>query len=406
MKKRFGILTMIVVIILAAATTMAITAGYMRAKYDKVCENLQAQEKSFEKLAEINKLLCERYIGRLNETDINNGIAAGVIEGLNDAYAKYYSVEEYSRYKKEQQGKVVGIGISVVEDESGYMRVVRVVKGSPADDEDVRVGDRIITVGGADTAEMGFINACSAMSGAEGITVDFTVRRGSRARKLDFSIKRKVISVPSIEYEMIAGDVGYIKIYTFDATTLKEFGEAVDKLCDSGASALLFDVRRNSVGDVEVAASVLDTILPEGPIMYKISADSTEAEVVNSADACIDMPMAVLMDENTASAAELFACALSDYYKATTVGTTTFGKGTIQQMFPLSDRSAVLIPVAYYNPPYSPNYEGSGVEPNTRVLLTAEQRAKFYDMTMQQDPQLVAGLAALGRSFDDVSDSD
>ena len=399
MKKRFGILTMIVVIILAAATTMAITAGYMRAKYDKVSENLQAQEKSFSKLAEINKLLRERYIGELDEADLNNGIASGIINGLGDAYAKYYSVEDYARYKKEQQGKVVGIGISVIEDESGYMRVIRVIKGSPAAESGVKVGDIILTVAGEDTAEMGFVNACAALAGAEGTTAEFTVQRPTMTRKINYTVKREVISVPSVEYELVAGDVGYIRIYTFDATTLDGFNDAVDALCTAGAQVLIFDVRRNSTGDIDVAAQVLDTLLPSGPIMYKVYSDSEEPEVVNSDDASLEMPIAVLMDENTASAAELFACALSDYNKATTVGETTFGKGTIQQIFPLSDRSAVSISVAYYNPPFSNNYEGVGVVPNVPVSLSAEQEARFYDMSHADDPQLIAAVETLGRSF-------
>ena len=399
MKKRFGILTMIVVIILAAATTMAITAGYMRAKYDKVSENLQAQEKSFSKLAEINKLLRERYIGELDEADLNNGIASGIINGLGDAYAKYYSVEDYARYKKEQQGKVVGIGISVIEDESGYMRVIRVIKGSPAAESGVKVGDIILTVAGEDTAEMGFVNACAALAGAEGTTAEFTVQRPTMTRKINYTVKREVISVPSVEYELVAGDVGYIRIYTFDATTLDGFNDAVDALCTAGAQVLIFDVRRNSTGDIDVAAQVLDTLLPSGPIMYKVYSDSEEPEVVNSDDASLEMPIAVLMDENTASAAELFACALSDYNWATTVGTTTFGKGTIQQIFPLSDRSAVSISVARFDPPYSKNFEGSGIEPHVRVTLSAEQQAKFYDMTHEDDPQFVAAVETLGRSI-------
>lgn len=399
MKKRFGILTMIVVIILAAATTMAITAGYMRAKYDKVSENLQAQEKEFTKLAEINKLIRERYIGDINETAISDGIATGVISGLDDAYAKYYSVEDYARYKKEQQGQVVGIGVSVIEDESGYMRVVRVVKGSPAAEEGVRVGDVIVSVSGEDSAEMGFSAACAALAGAEGTNAEFTVQRPSMTRKINYTIKRAVISVPSVEYELIAGDVGYIRIFTFDATTLDGFNEAVDTLCERGAGVLIFDVRRNSTGDIDVAAQVLDTLLPEGPIMSKVYTDSPEPEIVTGDGNSLDMPMAVIMDENTASAAELFACALSDYNKATTVGMTTLGKGTIQQLFPLSDRSAVSISVAYFNPPYSANFEGTGVEPHVRVPLSAEQQAKFYDMEKQDDPQLIAAIETLGRSF-------
>ena len=399
MKKRFGILTMIVVIILAAATTMAITAGYMRAKYDKVSENLQAQERAFTKMAEINKLIRERYVGEIDETALNNGMASGVIGGLDDAYAKYYSVEDYARYKKEQQGQVVGIGISVIEDESGYMRVVRVVKGSPAADEGVKVGDVIVAVSGEDTAEMGFVNACAALAGTEGTNAEFTVQRPKMTRKINFTVRRDVISVPSVEYEMIAGDVGYIKIYTFDATTLDGFNEAVDMLCERGAGVLVFDVRRNSNGDVDVAAQVLDTLLPEGTIMSRVYSDSEEPETVSGDGNSLDMPMAVIMDENTAAAAELFACALSDYNKATTVGTTTFGKGTIQQIFPLSDRSAVSISVAYFNPPFSANFEGVGVEPHVRVTLSAEQQAKFYDLEKQDDPQLIAAVETLGRSF-------
>lgn len=399
MKKRFGILTMIVVIILAAATTMAITAGYMRSKYDKVSENLQAQEKAFSKLAEINKLLRERYIGELDEKELNDGIASGIIDGLNDAYAKYYSVEDYVRYKQEQQGQVVGIGVSVVEDESGYMRVVRSIKGSPAAEMGVRVGDMIIDVAGEDAAEMGFSAACAALSGAEGTNAEFTLRHPGSTRKITYTITREVISVPSVEYELIAGDVGYIRIYTFDATTLSDFNDAVDTLVERGAGVLIFDVRRNSTGDIDVAAQVLDTLLPEGPIMSKVYSDSEEPEVITSDGNCLDMPMAVLIDENTASAAELFACALSDYNLATAVGETTFGKGTIQQMFPLSDRSAVSISVAYFNPPYSSNFEGRGMEPHVRVTLSAEQQAKFYDMAKNEDPQLIAAVETLGRSF-------
>ncbi|MBQ9557237.1 MAG: S41 family peptidase [Clostridia bacterium] len=399
MKKRFGILTMIVVIILAASTTMAITAGYMRAKYDKVSENLQAQEKAFTKMAEINKLLRERYIGDIDETALNNGMASGVISGLDDAYAKYYSVEDYARYKKEQQGKVFGIGISVIEDESGYIRVIRVIKESPAAETGVKVGDVIVSVSGEDTAEIGFVNACAALAGEEGTNAEFTVQRPNMTRKINFTVKREVITVPSVEYEVIAGDLGYIRIYTFDATTLSDFNDAVDTLCERGVGGFVFDVRRNSTGDIDVAAQVLDTLLPEGTIMRRAYADSEEPEVVVSDEAALDMPMAVIMDENTASAAELFACALSDYNKATTVGTTTFGKGTIQQMFPLSDRSAVSISVAYFYPPLSNNFEGTGVEPHVRVTLSAEQQAKFYDMEKEDDPQLIEAVRQLGRSF-------
>lgn len=399
MKKRFGIFTVIVVIILAAATTMSITAGFMRAKYDKVSENLQAQEKAFEKLSEINKLLRERYIGDIDETALNNGIATGTVLGLGDAYAKYYSIEEYARYKAELQGKVTGIGVSVIEDESGYMRVVRVMAGSPAKEEGVRVGDLILTVNGLDTAGIGFTRACEELAGAEGTIADFSIRHSGSTRKINCSVERKVLTVPSVEYEILADDVGYIKIYTFDATTKQSFTEAIDNLVEEGAAVLLFDVRKNTVGDIDIAAEVLDILLPEGPIMWKIYSDSVEPEVVNSDPECIDMPMAVLVDENTASAAELFACALSDYYKATLVGARTFGKGTVQQIFPLSDRSAVSISVAEYNPPYSENYEGVGIEPHIRVTLSAEQKAKFYDMTYDTDPQLNAAIEALGRSF-------
>ena len=378
---------------------MAITAGYMRSKYDKVSENLQAQEKAFTKLAEINKLLRERYIGELDETDLNDGIASGIINGLNDAYAKYYSVEDYVRYKQEQQGQVVGIGVSVVEDESGYMRVVRVIKGSPASEAGIKVGDVILDISGEDTAEMGFTAACTALAGAEGTNAEFTARRSNGTRKTNYTITREIISVPSIEYELIAGDVGYIKIYTFDATTLNDFNDAVDTLCEKGAGVLIFDVRHNSTGDIDVAAQVLDTLLPEGPIMSKVYSDSEEPEVINSDENWLDMPMAVLIDENTASAAELFAGALSDYNMATAVGTTTFGKGTIQQMFPLSDRSAVSISVAYFNPPYGSNFEGKGLEPHVRVTLSSDQQARFYDMTKSQDPQLTAAVETLGRSL-------
>ncbi|MFQ8600542.1 MAG: S41 family peptidase [Oscillospiraceae bacterium] len=198
---------------------------------------------------------------------------------------------------------------------------------------------------------------------------------------------RRKMDIPTIDYRLIGAN-GFIRIKEFNDNTPEQFKAAIEDLQANGAKGLVFDVRNNGGGTIDSVAEMLDMLLPEGPIVTAYSKDGTEVVNKQSDANEINLPMCVLTNERTASAAELFACALRDYDKAKLVGTKTYGKGVMQRVFPLSDGSALDITIAKYNPPKSENYDGVGLTPDYEVKLSAELQNIFYELTEINDPQL------------------
>lgn len=206
----------------------------------------------------------------------------------------------------------------------------------------------------------------------------------------DVEIVRRSIEVPMVTYQQY-GNVGYIKIKEFHNNTPEQFDTALDRLIADGAQALIFDVRNNPGGTIDSVIAMLDRLLPEGDLVSATYHDG-HTEVLGTSDAEeVNLPMVVITNDQTASAAELFAQAIKDYNKGRTVGTQTYGKGVMQTIYPLSDGGALSITVAKYNPPKSANFDGVGVKPDYEVQLTAEQQRDFYDLDETTDPQLAQG---------------
>jgi len=393
MKKKLTLGTAIGMVVIAVALTCAVTWATCISSFNSRLGDFSKKESTYKKVAEIDQIVRAKYIHEIDQDRLQEGLAIGYIYGLNDKYSRYLTADEYKEMMQGLDGKFTGIGVNVVKDEeTGGILVVNVMPNSPAAKSGVKAGDLIVKVGDEETQKLGYEVAVNKMLGKVGTTATFTVLRNGEY--ITFSIVRQVFDATTVTSSMVAGNVGYIKITEFDQSTVEEFSNAVNNLKSSGAAYIVFDVRNNPGGELNSICSVLDMLLPEGPII-RINSKGGEVETINSDAAQENLPMAVLINNNTYSAAELFAAALKDYGKALLVGETTHGKGTMQTIIPLSDGSAVSISTAMYNPPFSDNYEGKGVEPQIKVGMPENLKKNFYLMSADEDLQLQRAIEEL-----------
>ncbi len=350
-----------------------------------------------EKLAYVDALFRQNYVGDIDEEQLVDYLIRGYIAGAGDKYASYMTKDEFSAYMEESSGEMVGIGVHVVyNNHYGALEIVSVMRNSPALAAGVRPGDLIVYVGEESVAELGYYPAVDKMLGDKGTAANFTVYRGENYTEVkEFSIIRDTVTDTTVEGELYGGDIGIIRITEFAENTGKNVREQVALLQKKGAKKLIFDVRYNPGGMLTGIVDTLDFLLPEGPIIRIVDKQGNE-EYIASDKECIDMPMVVLVNENTASAAELFSSALKDYEKAILVGTTTYGKGTMQTVVSLPDGSGISISYRMYNPPFSDNYEGIGVIPHVEIDLDEALKEKnFYTITKEEDNQLQKAIAIL-----------
>ncbi len=406
MGKKIPLSIAIFLVACAAYISFQITYTYVDKMYSETIYEITSDGSSFSKINSIDEIVRKNYVGDIDEDSLEAGLIQGYLYGLGDKYATYMNKEDFQSYTAEKNGKMVGIGIKVIYDNTlGGMYVTSVTKESPAQKAGLLAGDIITAVDGITIAERGYYNTVSYISdGKEGEAVTLIVDRGPDFYvQEELTMLRAVVNTETVSYSMYEDEVGYVEISEFNKITAGEFTTAIESLISKGAKSFIFDVRNNPGGDLEAIRSVLDTLLPEGPIIRIVSKNGSE-QVLNSDANSVEMPMAVIINGNTASAAELFSSALRDYEKATLVGTKTFGKGTMQTMMRLVDGSCLSISTQMYNPPYSENYEGIGVFPDIQVELTAEQQSKVYLLTLEEDPQFQAAYKALGYGEEEASE--
>ncbi|MBQ4575922.1 MAG: S41 family peptidase [Clostridia bacterium] len=396
MSKKISLGTTIVLMLLAVILTFQITYLAVNNKYSQRMNELTAENNAYEKLSAVDAAFRSLYIGEIDEKQVTDGIIAGYIAGTGDKYATYMNTEAYEEFMSSQRGEGQGIGVLVIQnDEYNVIEVISVMPNSGALEAGIEPGDLIIGIDGQDAAQLGYYNSVAAVKGEIGTTVKLTVLRGNET--LEFEVLRGTVETITVMSHMVEGsaDVGYIKILQFTSVTPEQFKAAIAELQGLGATKFVFDVRYNPGGELNSITTILDYLLPEGPIIRVVDGEGNE-EVTYSDAASFDAPIAVLVNGSTASAAELFSCALKDYNKATLVGTTTYGKGTMQTVIPLSDNSAFSVSYRMYNPPYSDNYEGIGITPDIEVELDeALVNKNIYKITDAEDNQLQAALAAL-----------
>lgn len=401
--------TVVVIAALCIIATFMTTYVLVSAQYMNGTSSGGAMEQAAEKISDLEVLLAEDFIGELDEEALADWIVKGFMAGLGDPYAEYYTKDEFSALLADNRGEMQGIGISVTMDtDTGLIEIISVYPDSPASEAGVLPGDKVVYIiedgERYSAAEMGYSMAVSKLQGEADTYAEFVVQRSDSqgiTDEIEFSIKRGFITEYTVEGRLYAPDptVGVIRITSFDDGTPDQFADAVQSLREQGAQRLILDVRYNPGGELDSVCSVLDMLLPEGPVIRTIDRDGKE-EVVYTSDAdALDMPLAVVVNNGTASAGELFASALQDYEKAPVVGVQTYGKGSMQTIRSFGDGTGFKYTYRYYCPPYSDNFDGVGVAPDIEVELDASLAGKsIYKITDEEDNQLAAAYHALPKA--------
>ena len=363
----------------------------------------QTEEVSLtDKLAEIRTMIDLYNIREFDEEDLENYAMYGYVAGIGDPYAEYLDAESYASIFEDLSGDMQGIGISVIYNpDMRGIEVIDVFPDSPAFDAGVEVGDVIMYCGDdlVSVASVGYDVALTMLRGEKGTVAKFVVYRGEYySEEVVFEIERAYITEQSVRYRIYSEDptIGIIRITGFNTATVAQFTEALETLKEQGVEKLVFDVRNNPGGELNSICEIIDMIVPEGPVI-RLEYKGRDVETYYNSDASeIDMPMAVLVNGQTASAAELFTSALKDYGKATVIGTTTYGKGCMQSIIPLSYGGGMKLTTALYYPPFSDNFDGVGVEPDIEVEMEGDAAKKsIYKLTDTEDTQLQAAIATL-----------
>ena len=382
MKKITKIMSYILVALASSTLTLAVLACAGR---------LEAS-----KLSELQDFIEKRFIGEVDATALEDAAAAAMVAATGDRWSGYIPAAEYEDYMDRMNNSYVGVGMTIraLEDGSGF-EVIQVEPTGPAAEAGVEAGDIVVAVSGQRVAGMSASDVSVMVKGKAGTTVDMTFARGEE--ELTFTIERREIQTVVAKGEMLEDGIGLVTINNFDSRCADETIAAIEDLLDRGAKKLIFDVRGNPGGYASELVEVLDYLLPEGPLFRseyytgKVKVDESDAK-------CLEIPMAVLMNGDSYSAAEFFAAALEEYEAAVTVGEPTTGKGYFQTTTRLSDGSAVRLSVGKYTTPNGVSLaEVGGLVPNIPVEVDEETYLEILAGTLEpeNDPQIQAALEAL-----------
>ena len=347
-------------------------------------------DRAAKKLDFLEKLIDTKFLDKADENKLEEGIYKGLLAGLDDPYSVYYTKEEFNTLKEQTSGVYSGVGVLVSQStETGVIRAINVFKDSPAMKAGMKDGDIIYKVRDKEVTGEDLNNVVARIKGEKGTKVNINVYRSSEDKYIDMEIIRDEINVPTVEYKMLdkKKGVGYIQITEFEDVTYEQFKKAVNDLKKQGMKSVIFDLRNNPGGGYSVVCEILDDLLPEGTIVYTMDKNGKKVEQTSDAE-CLDIPMVVLQNENSASASEIFSGAIQDFGAGEIVGTQSFGKGIVQSILPLSDGSAVKLTVEKYYTPRGVNIHGKGITPD--VIVEAAKNKKT-DNQLQKAIEIVNG---------------
>jgi carboxyl-terminal processing protease len=341
-----------------------------------------------DKLTFLEMLVDNYYLEGVDPKVYADGIYKGFISSLNDPYSTYYTAEEYKALMESSSGVYHGIGATVSQNvKTGVITIVKPFKTGPAYEAGLLPGDIIYMVEGEEVTGVDLTEVVSKMKGEEGTKVRISILREGETKPMEFTITRRQIEVPTIDYQMLEDNIGYIEISEFDEITVSQFKEAVDKLEAKGMKGLVIDVRNNPGGLLEAVCKMLDRLLPKGLLVYTEDKYGNRVEEKAEDSQKLKVPLAVIINGNSASASEIFAGAVQDYGIGTIVGTTSFGKGIVQKVIPLTDGTAVKLTISKYFTPKGRNIHGTGITPDVEVELN-EELLKEIEIPQKKDNQL------------------
>ncbi|MBH1942457.1 S41 family peptidase [Mobilitalea sibirica] len=359
-------------------------------------DNIETQsikdEKSYDKIIEklelLEMIVDNYYLENVDDKVFEDGIYKGFMSSLEDPYSTYFTKDEYKALVESSSGIYHGIGATVSQDvKTGIITIVKPFAGGPAFKAGLLPGDIIFKVEEEEVTGLDLSEVVSRMKGKEGTEVHISIMREGEVEPLEFTITRREIKVPTIEYQMLKDKIGYIVISEFDEITISQFKNAMTKLEEDGMKGLVVDVRNNPGGLLHSVVRILDRLLPKGLIVYTEDKYGNRLEEKAIDSKRCNLPIAVLINGNSASASEIFAGALQDYEAATVVGTTSFGKGIVQKVIPLTDGTAVKLTISKYFTPKGRNIHGTGIAPDIEVELAEELRQKVT-IELEEDNQL------------------
>nr|WP_295302363.1 S41 family peptidase [uncultured Blautia sp.] len=380
-----GVATGVVLTVLAGGGIKAVQ--YCRS--DEILSDLAFTQK----IKYLENMIDEEYLGEISTDKLEEGVYAGLIYGLGDVYSRYYTKDEYEQESVTTEGSYVGIGVAMQKYTAGGVQIVECYKGSTAEEAGVKVDDVITAINGEDITDTELQDVVSMIKDNEDKDVVLTVQRKGEDTQ-EITVKVSNVELPSVFGEMLDENTGYIQITEFKGVTVEQYEEVFAELKEQGMERLVVDLRDNPGGLLNVVCDILRDILPEGLIVYTEDKNGNRSEETCDGKNPLDMPLAVLVNGNSASASEIFAGAVKDYGLGTIVGTTTYGKGVVQSIRQLSDGSAVKLTIANYYTPKGNSINKTGIQPDVEVELSPELLNQ-EEITHEEDNQLQAALNSL-----------
>lgn len=397
MSKKISLGVAATIAIIAMAVTFSLTMVVSMKMFNTTVSSVKNKERQYNKLSEIDRFVRAGEYFTIDEDTLNDRLAAGYMNGINDKYAVYYTAKEYSEKQSVEKGTLTGIGVAVVNDtSSGYARIIRLYDNSPAAEAGMQVGGFITTINDESTRNItSTARLTSKLLGEEGTTTTITYLTPDRQEQ-QLNLVHSNYKTPSIyTRQMVADTCGYIRIDSFTSGTASEFKAAVDELLQQGANSLVFDLRDNTGENLNAALVAADYCVPSGEIAKQQDRDGNVTVLRMSDETKINVPIVCLVNGSTAGSAELFANALRKMAGATLVGTKTAGKGVVlsdAQSF--SDGSAAYITVGLLLDNEDQTWNEEGLRPDIDAALSVDEQNAYYDYTLDTDPQISKAVNA------------
>lgn len=386
--------------ILGIVCTLIIGGGGLKV-YDVIQDNERNQgavtDSFVQKAKYIEDTVKESYTGEVDDEEMEGYMYKGMMASLGDPYSAYYTSEEYEELTTETTGSYKGIGVVMQQDvTTGEVKVVRCYEGAPGAKAGLLPEDVLIQVNGESISGLDLSEVVDKVQNSKD-SVHLTVSREGESEYLEIDVSLEEVNIPVVDHEMLEDQIGYIALYEFTEQTESQYKEAFEDLESQGMERLIIDVRNNPGGLLTSVCNILEDILPKGLIVYTEDKDGNREEYTCSGENELKIPLAVLVNGNSASASEIFAGAIQDYGTGTIVGTTTFGKGIVQSLIPFTDGSAIKTTTAKYYTPSGKCIHGTGIEPDVEVELNEnlEQKTSISheeDNQLQKAIEVVKGL--------------
>ena len=377
--------------ILGIVCTLIIGGGGLKI-YDVVQSNERNQgavtDSFVQKAKYIEETVKESYTGDIDDEQMEEYMYKGMMASLGDPYSAYYTSEEYEELTTETTGSYEGIGVVMQQDvNTGEVKVVRCYEGAPGEKAGLLPEDVLVEVNGESVSGMELSEVVDKVKSSQDQVAHLTIAREGESEYLEIDVHLEEVNIPVVQSEMLEDNIGYIALYEFTEQTEPQYMEAFEALKDQGMERLIIDVRNNPGGLLTSVCDILEDILPEGLIVYTEDKNGEREEYTCDGENELDIPLAVLVNGNSASASEIFAGAIQDYSKGTIVGTTTFGKGIVQSLIPFNDGSAIKTTTAKYYTPSGKCIHGTGIQPDVAVELS-EGLEQETSISHEEDNQL------------------